>query len=211
MDTWEGKAEEPPVRTIPGWDPDTCPQKGVIGVFGAYATGKTTLVQDMVSRMARNFDHVYVLRDGIIAPEMDNQTWKEKVPTAITWSDLDHAALQADRVLLVVDDNYIHIAGRSLEQFAKLCRYQDSMLLFTLSDPRLLSMKIRPTLVLTILFHVGQRDHRDCLYDRYNTVFETKEAFSEALTACTREHTAMVMFVDGVYWYKVSTTSCATA
>lgn len=202
MDTWEGKAEEPPVYTISGWDPDTCPQKGVIGVFGAYATGKTTLVKDMVSRMARNFDHIYVLR--CVSPATDNETWKEKVPTAITWSDLDHAALRADRVLLVVDDNYINVLGRALEQFAKRCRHKDSVLLFTSSTPRTLSLTIRPALSLAILFHEPQRDNRDCLYDRYNTVFETREAFFEALTACTREYSAMVMLIDKVYWYKVS-------
>ncbi len=190
------------MRTITNWDPDTCPQKGVIGVLGAYATGKTTLVQDMVSRMARNFDHIYVLR--CVSPATDNETWKEKVPTAITWSDLDHAALRADRVLLVIDDNYIDILGRALAQFAKHCRHKDSVLLFTSSIPRTLSVTIRSALSLTILFHEPRRDHRDCLYERYNTVFETKEAFCEALTACTRDYSAMVMLIDKVYWYKVS-------
>ena len=203
-DTWEGKAEEPPTRTITGWDPDTCPQKGVIGVFGAYATGKTTLVQDIVARVALNFDYIYVLR--CVSPATDNQTWKEKVPTAITWSDLDHAALRADRVLLVVEDNYIDILGRALEQFAKCCRHRDSLLLFTSSTPRMLWVTIRSALSLTILLHFGRRDVRSHLYDRYNTVFETEEAFSDALTECTRHYSALVMLLDKVYWYKVSTT-----
>lgn len=203
-DTWEGKAEEPPTRTITGWDPDTCPQKGVIGVFGAYATGKTTLVQDIVARVALKFDHIYVLR--CVSPASDNQTWKEKVPTAIPWSDLDHTALRVDRVLLVVDDNYIDILGRALEQFAKRCRHKDSVLLFTSSTPTTLSRTIQSALSLTILFHEPRRDIRDCLYERYNTVFETRDAFSDALTECTRDYGAMVMLPDEVYWYKVSTT-----
>jgi hypothetical protein len=207
------------------FDPRKLPNVGVFVFVGRTGSGKTVLMEDILSYKRHYFKRAVVMTGSPGAAD----TFKEHFPLIFIHDRYDEDLLQRLldkqvfdkhmgklRPLLVVLDDLGYMAkniqkSEVIKRIFMAGRHFGILLLFSMQYCKAFDPDLRSQVSYIFTCFEKNPQNRERIYEAYNTIFPNFREYDKVMTQCTQNREVMVMsndfsqsmaVSDNVFWYK---------
>jgi hypothetical protein len=195
-----------------------------IAIFGKAASGKTTLIRDLMFHLKD------VPRAVIVSPtEPASRNYAGVIPDRFIHDEYDPDLISrfcrfqssiardppsTDKRSLVVLDNCLHESGQFANEHLRYILFAGrslrAHLIVSMSYPLAISPSLRNQFGYVFLLREPNIANQRRLYEMYGHMFPTFDMFSQVLAVCTEDHGCLVIdqttrstkLEDQVFWYR---------
>jgi energy-coupling factor transporter ATP-binding protein EcfA2 len=190
-----------------------------IVVIGRRATGKTTLIKDIL-RIRKN-----TIRCSIVFGSDSENQYKTITPQPTTYQEYDESKVSniirnsiinfnkkdTKHAYLILDHYASNGVTESLKQIIHYSRHYKITLILGMSSPIGIGPDLRGNIDYTFIFKNNLQSERRKIYEKYANVFKTFEIFNHVLESTTEDYNCLAIvdnslsnkLEDKVFYYNV--------